>query len=93
MLWIMHTPHAYSRVRFACLIISLCAFRIARTSVACKHFFAFLFTFSKMHNLTCVRLCIFKEKNPLFRRLPSRLPSLDLQTSPDSVQKYLKYRF
>ena len=83
MLWIMHTPARLCCVRFACLIISLCAFRIARTPVACKHFFTFLFTFSKMHNLACACLCIFQEKNPLYRRLPS----LDLQSSPDSVQK------
>lgn len=89
MLWIMHTPHAHSRVRSACLIISLCAFRIARMQTACKHFFTFLFTFSIMHNLACTCLCIFKEKNPLFRHISQTYP----QASADPFKKVLKCRF
>lgn len=89
MLWIMHTPHACCCVRSACLIISLCAFRIARMPIACKHFFTFLLTFSIMHNLACARLCIFKEKNPLFRHRSQTYPP----ASADPFQKVLKCRF
>ena len=42
--------------------------------IACKHFFTFLFTFSIMHNLGHLYLCIFKRQPSVRERWAIRIP-------------------
>ena len=60
----------------ACLIIYLCAFRIARRLRACKHFLPLSPSFYIMHNLHYSCLCTFQRKKVPFstcccRRFPA----------------------
>ena len=65
----------------ACLIIYLCAFRIARRLHACKHFLPLSPSFYIMHNLHYSCLCtfytipvcaLFKGRKPLFPPLAAK---------------------
>ena len=56
----------------ACLIIYLCAFRIARRLHACKHFLPLSPSFYIMHNLHYSCLCTFQRKKAPFSTCCSR---------------------
>lgn len=72
----------------ACLIIYLCAFRIARRLHACKHFLPLSPSFYIMHNLQYSGLCTFQRKKAPFpdacsQRFPAARTS---NSNPPEIQ-------
>ena len=72
----------------ACLIIYLCAFRIARRLHACKHFLSLFSSFYIMHNLQYSGLCTFQRKKvPFPASCSQRFPAARTSNSnPPEIQ-------